>query len=411
MGSTCSQLSRSQQEPLIGTAPWTRWFVLVECPHPWAESIAQSKGLPAGLDDVMARWSEAWPRTRFLAFTGERLLSTTTEDSSRRIWVFEAPDQTGPTGPAPLLSNPLRRYRAAQMVVPTAEDLVQGLEDWLAVSFQGQWPSRAQPLPGRHLFVCTHGRRDRCCGRYGYPFYQQAQSWLQTLGLQSTVHLWQVSHIGGHRFAPTLVDLPEGRYYGALTMEDWLALLLHRGSLDRLTRVYRGWSLLPEPAQIVERSLWQHQGWRWMDQPVRFQVQPSLCTKDTWDVQVEIDRGVAVGQPVDPRVNDNYGITRDETLSPELFLGQRRWRAWVDRSPQVIQKILGSCADETPLTLAPYRIKQWVEPVEVAPSPWGRQEAGVRGAIEKPRTNYELVAQASCPRSNKPVVQDLKGEL
>jgi hypothetical protein len=88
-----------------------------------------------------------------------------------------------------------------------------------------------------------------------------------TLAQQSLpgVRLWQTSHIGGHRFAPTLIDLPQGRVYGRLDPTTLAPLLTKSGSIRSLQPVYRGCSLLPQALQPVELALMQHYGWPWLD--------------------------------------------------------------------------------------------------------------------------------------------------
>ncbi|NJL49331.1 MAG: hypothetical protein HC929_20155 [Leptolyngbyaceae cyanobacterium SM2_5_2] len=270
MISSCAAFAQQQGESLIGTAPPTRQFVLIECPHPWAEAMAQSRGLPLSMAVQIQHWAQQWPDTQFLLFTGQRLPSCSCQSlnlQSRRILIFEAPE------------NRVQTYRVMQIEVATPDHLTAALADWFAARTRGKWPKAAHALTGRHIFVCTHGRHDRCCGRYGYPFYRQAKALVESLEQaqrlpRSGIHVWQVSHIGGHRFAPTLIDLPEGRYYGSLTLADWQLLLLRQGSLSLLSRIYRGWALLPAPVQVLERFLWQQQGWSWLEQPVDYTLKP-----------------------------------------------------------------------------------------------------------------------------------------
>ena len=62
-------------------------------------------------------------------------------------------------------------------------------------------------------FVCTNGQRDRCCARFGLPAYAQLR------GLVGE-RAWQTTHLGGHRFAPNVLVLPQGVLYGRVTPED-----------------------------------------------------------------------------------------------------------------------------------------------------------------------------------------------
>jgi (2Fe-2S) ferredoxin len=62
---------------------------------------------------------------------------------------------------------------------------------------------RQQPL----FLVCTNGRRDPCCARWGPPV-------LDALSRSALSSTWQCSHLGGHRFAANVLYLPDGIYYG-----------------------------------------------------------------------------------------------------------------------------------------------------------------------------------------------------
>lgn len=55
--------------------------------------------------------------------------------------------------------------------------------------------------------VCTNGRRDRCCAVRGRPLAAE-------LAASGGADAWEVTHLGGHRFSPTMLVLPYGYAYG-----------------------------------------------------------------------------------------------------------------------------------------------------------------------------------------------------
>jgi hypothetical protein len=72
--------------------------------------------------------------------------------------------------------------------------------------------ANGEPPPGattvdRMYLVCVHGRRNRCCATYGGPL-------ARALAPDHAEHLWETTHVGGHKFAANLVLLPHGLYYG-----------------------------------------------------------------------------------------------------------------------------------------------------------------------------------------------------
>lgn len=80
------------------------------------------------------------------------------------------------------------------------------------------WEPALRTLP---LFlVCTNGRRDACCAKFGLAVYDAFQDVTGT-----RMDVWQTSHVGGHRFAPNVVVMPEGIYYGRVQPEDALGLV------------------------------------------------------------------------------------------------------------------------------------------------------------------------------------------
>ncbi|MFK8019288.1 MAG: sucrase ferredoxin [Pseudomonadales bacterium] len=76
-----------------------------------------------------------------------------------------------------------------------------------------QPPAGSEVVSEPLYFVCMNGQRDICCARFGRPVYQE-------LRVQFGDRVWQVSHLGGHRFAPNVLTLPAGDVYGRLTRDD-----------------------------------------------------------------------------------------------------------------------------------------------------------------------------------------------
>ena len=99
------------------------------------------------------------------------------------------------------------------------------------------------------LLVCTHGKHDRCCARYGRPLYQ-------ALAEQADDGwVWQSSHVGGDRFAGNVVVLPDGLYFGRVEPADAWSLLDEylAGRID--LEHYRGRSAHTFAEQAAERAI------------------------------------------------------------------------------------------------------------------------------------------------------------
>lgn len=117
-------------------------------------------------------------------------------------------------------------------------------------------------LAVRDLIVCTHASVDACCGTFGYPLFQ-AQRVRHGSGGQ--VRVWRVSSFGGHRFAPSPIDLPEGRFWGNVEVERMAEIVDRAAPVKQALDMYRGWACLRTPAeQVLERELLDRHGWEWI---------------------------------------------------------------------------------------------------------------------------------------------------
>ncbi|WP_137294013.1 sucrase ferredoxin [Nocardioides dongxiaopingii] len=108
------------------------------------------------------------------------------------------------------------------------------------------------------LLVCTHGRRDVCCAERGRPVAAAlAERW--------PVETWETTHLGGHRFAATLVAFPSGVVLGRLDPASAVAaveaLRAGRMPLDH-ARGRAGW---PARAQHADLALRRRHGWTGLD--------------------------------------------------------------------------------------------------------------------------------------------------
>jgi hypothetical protein len=114
------------------------------------------------------------------------------------------------------------------------------------------------PSPEPALLVCTNARRDVCCAVRGRPVALQAAA-------ERPGQVWECSHTGGHRFAPTAVLLPHGQTWARLSTALAVSALdaAARGQLpaELLGPVHdRGRSPLTAPAQAAESFVRQQIG-------------------------------------------------------------------------------------------------------------------------------------------------------
>lgn len=108
----------------------------------------------------------------------------------------------------------------------------------------------AHPL----LLVCTHGKHDRCCAKYGRPLYDAVREEVED------GWVWQSTHVGGDRFAGNLVTLPDGVYYGRVEPAGVWGLLEAALAGEVHLPHYRGRSCHSFQVQAAERAVREQTG-------------------------------------------------------------------------------------------------------------------------------------------------------
>jgi hypothetical protein len=245
----CGEESRQSGEDPIGTGDsYYQIYIFVEFPTPWNKDAFDTKSLPDSLKLFQAEISEQELPVKMLFIYSKYLW----EQNFTKVLIYHRDEGL------------INRYHKQECQLKTIEEVVPVIKEYL---LNGNFPQQTTAKVARDIFICTHGSHDKCCGKYGYPFYQQALANIVNLSFND-VRIWQTSHFGGHRFAPTVMDFPDGRYYARLNQALLTPLLTRTGEIDFFKSIYRGWSILPEPAQILEREMIFQHGWDWFDYKV-----------------------------------------------------------------------------------------------------------------------------------------------
>ena len=223
----CSAASQDRAEPLAGSASTVRAFLLVEAPGAWGVDAVSGSRLP---DPVRARLADLarLHRVRPLMIRGHGRQRT----SGTRVFAAFV------RGDRPWVET---------TVLDDVEALVDLDLDGLAA---GRSPGLT-PYDDPLFLVCTHGKHDACCAELGRPL-------CKAMHAAAPEHTWEVSHIGGDRFAPNVLVLPEGLYYGRLTPEDAADFVdTHRAGELSLPHL-RGRCAFPFAVQAAEIYLREH---------------------------------------------------------------------------------------------------------------------------------------------------------
>jgi hypothetical protein len=101
-----------------------------------------------------------------------------------------------------------------------------------------------EPDPAPLLLVCAHGVHDTCCALRGRPVAAQLEATFPGA-------VWECSHVGGDRFAPNVVVLPDGVYYGYLDGDVAPGVLRRHLDGEVSARHLRGITRHPAPAQAA----------------------------------------------------------------------------------------------------------------------------------------------------------------
>lgn len=257
----CSDLSRGDDESIIGTASRGQVWILLEYPKPWGEQALRDSNLASELKHFLGR---------FLESNHGRILFIQKESKQRNhisLFLAVAREQQ------PLLySFGLDSY-----------------DDILRIDLQGILVGNSPQKPlasSQSLYlVCTDGQHDKCCSKYGFPIYQTLTSY----DISAT---WQSSHVGGDRFAPNLVCFPHGVFYGHLTEDDLTSIHSHYSHRRIQLSKYRGRSCFSFPIQAAEYFVRAETGI--LDLDKLFFLRGSRSTENDWQVEFAYEGGESV---------------------------------------------------------------------------------------------------------------------
>ena len=226
----CSTLSRSFGESLRGTASTVVNWLLVEDPGPWGVRALVDSRLPAEVAGHLRRQaSEHGVRVVLIRRHGRHV--------PHGIQVYAA--HAG-----------LRQRWLEHAHLPDPEAL---LDVDLGVMRDGDRLGLGTEQREPIYLVCTNGRHDPCCSERGRPV-------ANVLERAFGDRVWEVSHIGGDRFAPNVVCLPAGVYLGRVEPDVAVHVVerFDRGDID-LDR-YRGRCAYDFGTQAAESFLRERLG-------------------------------------------------------------------------------------------------------------------------------------------------------
>jgi hypothetical protein len=220
----CSEVSLENAEPLAATASRVDHWVLVEYRGLWSYDALAGTGLSDQVKTRLREQAAARPHTKLL------LVRRTQRRGRPGLAVFWGSSR----------EHGGELFRAE----------IEAYADLLELDLTAPGPPLGHPL----LLVCTHGKHDRCCARYGRPLSQALDD------QADDEWVWQSSHLGGDRFAGNIVVLPEGLYFGRVAPgEAWPVLDEYLAGRIELSH-YRGRSCYSFAVQSAERAVREASG-------------------------------------------------------------------------------------------------------------------------------------------------------
>ncbi|MCV7282107.1 sucrase ferredoxin [Mycolicibacterium flavescens] len=214
----CSDQSLARDDPMYGTASAGSKWVLLELAGAWGPSAFLQS--PNCIDPrlgraVVHRIEKAGMRIAAIRKHGRR------PDARQWRWFIAHSD----VGHEAL-------YRGE----------VDGPGDFLDLALDG---SDGELTTDPVVAICSHGKHDQCCAVRG-------RSACRAIAAEYPEFTWECSHLGGDRFAATMLVLPEGLCYGRVDTADSAELirLYLDGRLDN--RHLRGRTCLPHAVQAAQ---------------------------------------------------------------------------------------------------------------------------------------------------------------
>lgn len=251
----CADIAKANGVDPLGTAAKADHWLITEMKQPWSGSLVEDPQVKPLI-----------PLFKKLIFRRGILIRpiaiATDHDYSQTGWTrvlyYHRP------------SSQFAQYAKQEFLIPETE----GLNFTMALlksllkqpnNFKHYRQYQQDTTDIRELLVCTHTQVDLACGRYGTPIYRQLK---RDYGHHpQSLRIWQATHFGGHQFAPTLLDLPTGQFWGHLDPAILPSLIERQGDVSNLRPYYRGWSGLQKFEQMAEGEIWKREGWAWLDYP------------------------------------------------------------------------------------------------------------------------------------------------
>jgi hypothetical protein len=230
----CSECSLAAGEQRFATAPRADVWLLLEHGGKWGNKALPESDLAQPIKQQINGWMSDLSNPKFLFIKRGRRAEP---DGDERLTFFVA---VSSAHDPKLYQFQLESYD--DLLTLDVPAVVQG--DSAYAAFR-----RNEPI----FTVCTNGKRDFSCSKYGAAMYAELEKGVGTA-------VWQSTHIGGHRFAPAFVMHPLGACYGHVEPSEYAALIDHCKAGTLMLNRLRGRSCYAAPVQAADYYLREQLG-------------------------------------------------------------------------------------------------------------------------------------------------------
>ena len=224
----CYESSLNANEEMYGTAPRVDVWFLLEYRGNWSGSAYKDSKIPKKVKSHINKQLKSVKNSRL------QLIKKHKNPADDLKFYLAVSDESDPR----LYEIPFKDY-----------------EDLLSIRAKKILKSDDHLTDEKMYILCTNGEYDTCCGKFGMPVYLDVAK--GKYGRQ----MWEVNHIGGHRFASTFACLPHGIVYGRVRegkVAEQLIEQYEKGKINLSS--FRGRSCHPPLAQAAEYYLREETG-------------------------------------------------------------------------------------------------------------------------------------------------------
>ncbi len=232
----CSEFTKQGNEPLAGSAMTAKRYIFISWSKKlWARKQYDSQGFPRSLTVYLQNLQK-----HQRIFT--RLIHQHGADRKGYSRIFVMPDGI--------------EYR---------DVAVQDIELVLREYFEGKPTGNYQlgKTDGTIVFCCTHGKRDRCCAKFGQLTIYELRRLADVRTFKLDV--WECTHINADRFAVNAFVFPHGYMYGGIRVENLgeiIDYLIEGHPFPPCFRGQLGLSTLEQITQAFGHNYWYERGIR-----------------------------------------------------------------------------------------------------------------------------------------------------